>query len=357
MFLGIKLETWLTIIAIAVTMIASFIAIATSTCKNDQRWKLNQWGWLLTALTFVGGATAVTLAIRNEENVAPVPKVDAEASPATIMQPGRTDSSSGAFYLEIAASGRDSSPKAIQEGTFSPGHAFMIITVPTNHGPKEEAFGFYPRTENPLLVFVGTPGLLKSEFRQEPDISLIRMSKVSESIKRSITAEDRRNIYSLTDAWNSREYKFLTTNCIDFVDRTARAVHWRVPPRSPLQQPGEYVSKLKEMNDAPPDEYSLRVYNVDDRVTVYVNGTLIRTVNYMQDTGQFKLSLHSGDNSLELHLLNLVPNSAVSYGYQIRKNGSLITADSCTGCYNHKLFPVIEVWKKDFTLHVEGAQQ
>jgi len=52
-----------------------------------------------------------------------------------------------------------------------------------------------------------------------------------------------------------------------------------------------------------------------------------------------------------------VPNSAVSYGYQIRKNGSLITADSCTGCYNHKLFPVIEVWKKDFTLHVEGAQQ
>jgi hypothetical protein len=96
-------------------------------------------------------------------------------------------SAAAQYRLQIIASGVGVQDEA---GHRSMGHAFMIITVPTRTGLKEDAFGFYPNKDG-LGVIVGTPGALNSEWRKTPD----RLAHAAVSLDIPIDGTQRMAIY------------------------------------------------------------------------------------------------------------------------------------------------------------------
>jgi hypothetical protein len=177
--------------------------------------------------------------------------------------------SSAQTRLQIVASGIGVQDQA---GNVSAGHAFMIISVLTRTGIKEEAFGFYEDrivnhkpgkakstepakdplepTENEMTngkdpgltrMIVGYPGALNSEFRRNPD----RLSHSTVSFDMPLDADQRRAIYATVTKWNEHNYALLGTNCIDFVNSIAKAVGLPNVLRAPAQTPESYVSQLK----------------------------------------------------------------------------------------------------------------
>jgi hypothetical protein len=125
-----------------------------------------------------------------------------------------------------------------------PGHAFLLISVETKNGPKEEPLGFYPFPDNALQAFIGGPGIVHDEFKKNPT----RFSNVSVSFQRSINFAQKQKIYDLADHFNASHYEFIDSNCIDFIDSVARAIGWKAPSRVPTQTPEAYVKELKNLN-------------------------------------------------------------------------------------------------------------
>jgi hypothetical protein len=126
----------------------------------------------------------------------------------------------------------------------SPGHAFLLIALKTNTGSKEDALGFYPASSNAAQVVIGGPGMVKSEFQNNPT----RFARVTASFKTAINLDQRRRIYQLADQFNQQMYRFTDGNCIDFVDSVARALGLKVPNRTSTQTPEAYVKKLADLN-------------------------------------------------------------------------------------------------------------
>jgi hypothetical protein len=122
------------------------------------------------------------------------------------------------------------------------GHAFMCIAIPISTGIKEDCFGFYPRKGG--KAFIGGPGVVNSEFQKNPR----RFSRVTVSFKRPISEDQRRQIISMIDGWNSKDYNLTHRNCIDFVNSIAQMLGWRTPTRVPTDLPETYLRKLVEAN-------------------------------------------------------------------------------------------------------------
>jgi hypothetical protein len=151
------------------------------------------------------------------------------------------------------------------------GHVFMIISIPTLHGPKEQAYGFYSREALTPLAKDATlidkarnlkseiwgPGLVNDEFRcgvkhkcdvdenDEKDQKLLkRYSEITDSVRIPITEAQRRAIIGEIDTWNHKEYNVATQNCIDFVSAIVKKLDYPSPSR--LQKPEQYLAALKK---------------------------------------------------------------------------------------------------------------
>jgi len=159
--------------------------------------------------------------------------------------------------VQFVSHGMHPTPTEITHGDFSkeptPGHIFMIISIPTLHGPKEEAFGFYPKDQSLSGVIKG-PGLAKSEFRcgTNDDCSPARyqkslhtMSESDNSVRIYITEQERRKIIEDVETWNHKEYRLTTQNCIDFVSSVVKDLGYPSPDRHQFQTPDKYLAALK----------------------------------------------------------------------------------------------------------------
>lgn len=123
------------------------------------------------------------------------------------------------------------------------GHAFMCISIPLNAGVKEDCFGFYPKPGG-RFAFVGGPGVTEPEFVKKPS----RFSRVTVSVKNSITEEQRRRVLKLTNAWNAKTYDLTDQSCIDFVNSIAQALSWATPDRVSTDLPETFLRKLADAN-------------------------------------------------------------------------------------------------------------
>jgi hypothetical protein len=122
------------------------------------------------------------------------------------------------------------------------GHAFMCISVPVGAGIKEDCYGFYPK-EGGKGVIQG-PGVINPEFQKNP----ARFSRVTVSIKKPITLEQRRQILTMVDEWDTKDYDLIDQNCNDFINSIAQALGWNTPPRDRTDLPETFLKKLKEAN-------------------------------------------------------------------------------------------------------------
>jgi hypothetical protein len=126
------------------------------------------------------------------------------------------------------------------------GHAFMILKTQTRTGMKEDAFGFYPASENAAVpeMIIGTPGALKSEYRKQ--ITAERLSRATVSFEMPISWTQKQALFEKVDRWNLMEYQLNFSNCMDFVDAIAVDVlHLPRVDRNALQIPNNYVAALK----------------------------------------------------------------------------------------------------------------
>jgi len=228
----------------------------------------------------------------------------------------------------------------------TPGHAFLVVSIHTSNGPKEEAFGFYPRAGG--KTFVGWPGAVESQFRRNPD----SFSRVTASFTREITLLQYYNIGRIMQAFNRSDYSLLETNCIDLVDSVARSISLKTPVRAVIQTPVAYVKELARLNA---DVFEIRLYNADDLLIASLNGTEVARAGFRGDTGRQPLKTKQGDNALEIALYNDV--LGVAWGYQVYKNGKVIISDQCgqanvRGCYD-KNYPKGLIWKRSFNLRAD----
>jgi hypothetical protein len=161
------------------------------------------------------------------------------------------------------------------------GHAFLIIGLKTNHGIKEEIFGFYP-VKNSLKGVLKGPGMLKSEERCGPDDDCgpkhvgelrNRLSEVTQSVTVPITLDQVKTVYGVIRKWDSQsfpdpnsnrqivpspdvdsgssgDYRVFDRNCIDFIAAVATQLGYPTPDRSNLQTAPEFLSAFKPLVDA-----------------------------------------------------------------------------------------------------------
>jgi hypothetical protein len=76
--------------------------------------------------------------------------------------------------------------------------------------------------------------------------------------------------------------------------------------------------------------YYIHIYNVDDDAKAKVNGKLIATMSFGQDSGWIDINsyLLEGDNTIELTGEN-GPESGWAYGFDLKRDDSIIWSDSC----------------------------
>lgn len=159
--------------------------------------------------------------------------------------------------VQFVARGMEPSPKEAIQGDFSHapsfGHVFMIISIPTLHGPKEEAYGFYAKKDTLSGVIKG-PGMAKSEYRcgANDDCSrsdytkfLKRFSESDDSVRIPVTEDQRKKIISEMDTWNHKEYRLTTESCMDFANTVVKDLGYPAVPRYPIQRPTEFLDKLR----------------------------------------------------------------------------------------------------------------
>lgn len=75
--------------------------------------------------------------------------------------------------------------------------------------------------------------------------------------------------------------------------------------------------------------YYVNIYNVDDVSQVTVNGRVISTISYMQQSGIIDITdiLTTGDNTIEFTTQN--NQGGYAYGFKIMQDNALIWSDSC----------------------------
>ena len=166
--------------------------------------------------------------------------------------------------VQFVARGMQPTPKEVIQGdshALSAGHVFMIISIPTLHGPKEEAYGFYPKNDTLTGVIKG-PGMPKSEYRcgTNDDCSpsnyakfLKHFSESDDSVRIPITEDQRKKIISEIDTWDHKEYRFTSESCMDFVNAAVKNLGYPPVPRYPIQRPTEFLERLRR-NIAVEDE-------------------------------------------------------------------------------------------------------
>ena len=160
----------------------------------------------------------------------------------------------GQITVQFLARGMEPRVSEILKGDShdsSPGHAFMIINIHTNHGPKEEVYGFYP-SEGGKGVIKG-PGMLRSEFRcgESDDCNpannnlLKRFSEVKESVTIPIDENQRHLILQEVNKWDSGKqgYNLFTQNCVDFVNAVVKDLGFSTPSRT--QFPTQDLQELQ----------------------------------------------------------------------------------------------------------------
>jgi hypothetical protein len=122
------------------------------------------------------------------------------------------------------------------------GHAFLCVIVHMNSGTKEDCFGFYPLEGG--AGFIGGPGEVAAEFQKNP----ARFSRITVSMRRPITEEQRRRVYAMINEWNSKSYHLTHQSCNDFVNAVAQMLGWKVPPRVGTDFPETFLGKLRDAN-------------------------------------------------------------------------------------------------------------
>ena len=126
------------------------------------------------------------------------------------------------------------------------GHAFMVIKVRTDHGFKEDAFGFYSdppaRPQDLPRLVIGTRGALHHEFDRNPE----RFAKIEESIEIPITYDQRKEIYKVVNEWNNHHYSLLDENCIKFVDQVVEKTGVPIPDRGITTTANQYIVALRK---------------------------------------------------------------------------------------------------------------
>jgi hypothetical protein len=117
---------------------------------------------------------------------------------------------------------------------------------------------------------------------------------------------------------------------------------WEIVLRSytaTVELPSQRISYVPAANATPatPPKVTVRVYNVDDRAVVSVNGVDLQTVPF-KGTSLFDVSnlLRSGSNTIRLRLLNDWQD--YSYGFEVRRDAQTIFREECgqadvKGCF------------------------
>ena len=98
---------------------------------------------------------------------------------------------------------------------------------------------------------------------------------------------------------------------------------------------GELRERLKAVEEwqRTSTGYSVRLFNMDDVMSLEVNGTtVLECVLWRQDScfftpEEFKKHLHEGENRVAVSLDNHIGPTA--FGYEVRRNGVLLYAESC----------------------------
>jgi hypothetical protein len=108
-------------------------------------------------------------------------------------------------------------------------------------------------------------------------------------------------------------------------------------------------------------KWKARVFNIDDQMTIKLNGQLLISKNICGDSGALELPLVAGDNRVEISLINLnsSPPRAVAWGYELMRDGIIVATDRCgsacsVGCNSNAEFPVGEVFRKEFVVNSCG---
>jgi hypothetical protein len=151
------------------------------------------------------------------------------------------------------------------------GHAFLIISLKTNFGPKEEIFGFYP-VSNSLGGIIKGPGMLKADYRCGPNDDcgpdnkaqlMKRLSEVKESVTVPVSLDEVKTVYGVINKWDgkgtigaddrqipgpdAKQYNLFDRNCIDFLAAVAGSLGYPVPGRPETQTPVEFLQAFKPL--------------------------------------------------------------------------------------------------------------
>jgi len=105
------------------------------------------------------------------------------------------------------------------------------------------------------------------------------------------------------------------------------------------------------------NQWAARVFNIDDEMRIILNGSTLSTARICGDSGRINLPIREGDNTLEIVLVN--GSGAVTWGYEILKNGQVVTTDRCgdacqAGCDNNREYPSGEVFRRKFRITSSG---
>ncbi|NQE45414.1 3',5'-cyclic adenosine monophosphate phosphodiesterase CpdA [ANME-1 cluster archaeon GoMg2] len=110
------------------------------------------------------------------------------------------------------------------------------------------------------------------------------------------------------------------------------------------------------------DKYYIHIFNIDDIGKAYVNGELVSSVNFGQDSGLIDITddLHLGDNKINLTVKNL--KEGYTYGFEILHNeGRIWRRPPCGvvgvyGCNDNEQTGEKIVYDKRITLELEERE-
>jgi hypothetical protein len=113
------------------------------------------------------------------------------------------------------------------------------------------------------------------------------------------------------------------------------------------------------------DRVEVRLYNVDDFASLYVNGVKFISTKYSTDTGRIEVDqyLTKGINTLRFITHNnggIKPDNPMSYGYQAWVNGEMLLNSKCGqigvgGCEDNRNFPGGKVYEKVLKININRA--
>jgi hypothetical protein len=128
--------------------------------------------------------------------------------------------------------------------------------------------------------------------------------------------------------------------------------------------PIDSIEYLKKNSSSISDKVDIRIYNVDDFATLYVNGIKFINTKFSTDTGRIKLDkyLVNGQNTLRFVTQNnggKEPSNPMSYGYQVWVNDKIVLNEKCGqigvgGCNNNQSFSGSKVHEKLINININN---